>query len=34
LPRPSRKRGEVGVTRGTGPDQIPVMVARPKKPQI
>lgn len=28
LPRPSRKRGGVGTTRGTGPDQIPVMVVR------
>lgn len=28
LPRPSRKRGGVGATRGTGPDQIPVMVVR------
>lgn len=28
LPRPARHRGGVGVTRGTGPDQIPVMVVR------
>jgi len=28
LPRPSRKRGGVGATRGTGPDQIPAMVVR------
>lgn len=28
LPRPARQRGGVGATRGTGKDQIPVMVAR------
>jgi transposase-like protein len=28
LPRPPRKRAGVGKTRGTGPDQIPVMVVR------
>lgn len=28
MPRPSRKRGGVGKTRGTGPDQIPVLVVR------
>lgn len=28
LPRPARKRGGVGATRGTGQDQIPVMVVR------
>jgi len=28
LPRPPRKRGGVGKTRGTGPDQIPVLVVR------
>ena len=28
LPRPARKRGGVGLTRGTGKDQIPVMVVR------
>jgi transposase-like protein len=31
LPRPPRKRGGVGVTRGTGPDQIPVMVVRDRE---
>lgn len=28
LPTPPRKRGGVGKTRGTGPEQIPVMVVR------
>lgn len=28
LPRPARKRGGTGKTRGTGPDQIPVLVVR------
>ena len=28
MPRPSRKRGGVSNTRGTGPDQIPVLVVR------
>lgn len=28
MPRPSRKRGGVSRTRGTGPDQIPVLVVR------
>ncbi|MXR37234.1 IS1595 family transposase [Craterilacuibacter sinensis] len=28
LPRPARQRGGVGATRGTGKDQIPVMVVR------
>lgn len=28
LPRPARKRGGVGATRGTGPDQIPVLIVR------
>jgi transposase-like protein len=31
LPRPARKRGGVGVTRGTGKDQIPVMVVRDRE---
>jgi len=31
LPRLSRKRGGVSVTRGTGPDQIPVMVVRDRE---
>lgn len=31
LPRPSRKRGGVSVTRGTGKDQIPVMVVRDRE---
>ncbi|WP_439886126.1 IS1595 family transposase [Pseudomonas sp. MBLB4123] len=31
LPRPPRKRGGVSVTRGTGKDQIPVMVVRDRE---
>ncbi|MDP3709450.1 MAG: IS1595 family transposase [Polaromonas sp.] len=31
LPRPARKRGGVGATRGTGKDQIPVMVVRDRE---
>ncbi|MBU0806986.1 MAG: hypothetical protein KKD30_17805 [Gammaproteobacteria bacterium] len=31
LPRPPRKRGGVSVTRGTGNDQIPVMVVRDRE---
>jgi len=31
LPRPPRKRGGVGATRGTGKDQIPVMVVRDRE---
>lgn len=31
MPRPSRKRGGVGKTRGTGPDQIPVLVVRDRE---
>lgn len=31
LPRPARRRGGIGVTRGTGPDQIPVMVVRDRE---
>jgi len=31
LPRPARQRGGVGVTRGTGKDQIPVMVVRDRE---
>lgn len=31
LPRPPRKCGGVGKTRGTGPDQIPVMVVRDRE---
>jgi transposase-like protein len=33
LPRPARKRGGVGRTRGTGPDQIPVLVVRDRSGQ-
>lgn len=31
LPRPARRRGGAGATRGTGPDQIPVMVVRDRE---
>ena len=31
LPRVSRRRGGVGQTRGTGPDQIPIMVVRDRE---
>lgn len=31
LPRPARRRGGVGATRGTGADQIPVMVVRDRE---
>ncbi len=31
LPRPPRQRGGVGKTRGTGPEQIPVMVVRDRE---
>jgi len=31
LPRPARKRGGVGRTRGTGPEQVPVMVVRDRE---
>lgn len=31
LPRPARQRGGVGATRGTGKDQIPVMVVRDRE---
>ena len=31
LPRPTRRRGGVGKTRGTGPDQIPVLVVRDRE---
>ena len=31
LPRPARKRGGVGRTRGVGPEQIPVLVARDRE---
>ncbi|MGH8434538.1 MAG: IS1595 family transposase [Pseudomonas sp.] len=34
LPRPSRKRGGIGTTRGTGKDQIPVMVVRDREGHI
>ena len=33
LPRPARKRGGVGRTLGTGPDQIPVLVVRDRSGQ-
>lgn len=33
LPRPARKRGGVGRTRGTGSDQIPVLVVRDRSGQ-